>query len=219
MMASEPDPVRARRGDPERVVAFTDGVFAIIITILVLEIGVPSNLSDQSLRQAIEEIGPTLVAWVISFLLTGMYWVWHRDLFNQVRIVNRDLIWLNLLFLLPTALIPFAAAVLGEYHDEPLALHLYGAVLIAVSLMRMLMYWYVANRPSLMWEPKPARNRRIGLLLGASTIAVYLAAMLVADAAPTLSLSLYFGLPILYFVLVAVLRTRPETREEAEDSG
>ena len=86
------------------VKAFTDGVFAIIITILVLEISVPANLSTQSLREALQETGPELLAWVISFLITGMYWVWHRDLFTQVRYVNRDVVWLNLLFMLPAAL-------------------------------------------------------------------------------------------------------------------
>ena len=75
--------------------SFTDGVFAIIITILVLEIGVPSDLSEQSLREALDETGATLVAWVISFLIVGMYWVWHRDLFGRVRAVNRDLVWLT----------------------------------------------------------------------------------------------------------------------------
>ena len=49
------------------------------------------------------------MAWIISFLLVGMYWVMHRDLFSRVRHVNRDLVWLNLLFLLPVSLIPFAA--------------------------------------------------------------------------------------------------------------
>ena len=103
-----------RRGNPEPISAFVDGTFAIIITILVLEIGVPSDLSEQSLRPALDEIGPTLIAWVISFFLVGMYWVWHRDLFVKVRHVNRDAIWLNIIFLLPVCLVPFAAAVLGR---------------------------------------------------------------------------------------------------------
>ena len=72
--ATQDEERQRRRGDPDRVVAFTDGVFAIIITILVLEIGVPSNLSEQSLREALDETGATLIAWVISFLVAGMYW-------------------------------------------------------------------------------------------------------------------------------------------------
>ncbi|MFW2332254.1 TMEM175 family protein, partial [Ilumatobacter sp.] len=165
-----------RRRNPDRVTAFVDAVFAIVITILVLEINVPAELSEQSLREALDEIWPTLIAWVISFLIVGMYWVWHRDLFIKMRAVNRDVVWLNLVFLLPVCLVPFAAAVLGEYHDEAIALHLYGAVLIAVSLTRILLYWYVSRRPQLLWEPPDQRSLRLGLLLSAAPIVLYLVA-------------------------------------------
>ena len=208
---------RQRQGNPDRVAAFTDGVFAIIITILVLEIGVPSNLSEQSLRDALNETGSTLVAWVISFFLVGMYWVWHRDLFARVRSVNREFVWLNLIFLLPVSLIPFASAVMGEYHDEPIALHLYGLVLIVASFARIVMFHYVTKRPALLWEPGTTRTRRIGLAISAAPIPLYLAAMLVAGPAPTVSLAVYFAVPAAYFVLITVLRDRPATASDADD--
>jgi uncharacterized membrane protein len=207
---------RERQADPERVMTFTDGVFAIILTILVLEIDVPSNLSEQSLREALDELGPTLIAWVISFMITGMYWVWHRDLFNKIQWVNRDVVWLNLIFMLPAALIPFASSVLGEYYDEPIALHIYGAVLIAVSVVRVIFYQYVVSRPKLLWEPLDKKVRRLGLFLSSFPIAVYVLAMLLAGVAPSASLALYFLVPLLYFVLVTILRDRPATEEEAE---
>ena len=212
-------PASVRRSDPERVKAFTDGVFAIIITILVLEISVPADLTSQSLREALAETGPELLAWVISFLVTGMYWAWHRDLFTQVRHVNRDVVWLNLLFLLPAALIPFAASVLGEYHGDSIGLHLYGVVLAATALMRWLLYGYLMRRPELLWEPVGERRRRIGGLLAGAPIVVYLLAMVSASAAPTLSLMLYLAMPLLYFTLITVLRRSPGTRAEAEDFG
>ncbi len=213
----ERDDRQRRQGAPDRVVAFTDGVFAIIITILVLEIGVPSDLSEQSLREALDETGSTLVAWVISFLLVGMYWVWHRDLFARVRTVNRDLVWLNLIFLLPVSLIPFAAAVLGEYHDEPIALHLYGFVLIAASLASVGLFHYVSRRPALLWEPATPRTRRVGLAISAAPIVLYLLAVLLAGVAPTASLFVYFAVPAAYFVLITVLRDRPTTADDADD--
>lgn len=91
-----PDEDDDRTTSVGRVEALTDGVFAISLTILVLEIAIPPNLSEHSLVEVGKELRATLVAWIISFLITAMYWVWHRDLFARVRAVNRDLVWLNL---------------------------------------------------------------------------------------------------------------------------
>jgi uncharacterized membrane protein len=206
-----------RRRDPGRVEAFTDGVFAIVITILVLEIAVPPNLDKDSFRATLEELRPTFVAWVISFLLTGMYWVMHRDLFARIRYVNRDLVWLNILFLLPASLIPFASSVLGEYPDEPTALHLYGLVMVAATTMRSVLYLYVARRPSLLWERPASRRVGVGLAIAAAPLPVYALAMALAGVATTVSVVLYFAVPGLYFLLISLLRDRPRTRQEAEE--
>jgi uncharacterized membrane protein len=85
-----------RLHDPARVLALTDGVFAIIITLLVLEIHVPELTHGHSLNQALHELRPSLVAFVISFVLAGMYWVGHRDLFALIRRTDRGLVWLNM---------------------------------------------------------------------------------------------------------------------------
>ena len=201
---------------PERVSAFTDAVLAIIMTILVLEVGVPSGLSEQSLREALDEIGSTLIAWIISFLLVGMYWVWHRDLFNKVRAVNRDVIWLNIVFLLPVSLIPFAAAVLGDYHDEAIALRLYGLVLLAVTAAKLVLYWYVQNRPQLLSTPPSRRTVRLGLLLSAAPASLYAIAMALAGVSHQLSLAIYLAVPGAYFLLVTLLRDRPATAGRAD---
>lgn len=217
---ASPEPAEPHRtdraGSPDRVVALTDGVFAIIVTLLVLEIAVPPELSDQSVRRVLSELRPTLVAWVISFLIAGMHWVAHRDLFAQIRAVNRDLVWLNVLFLLTASLIPFAAQVLGEYPDRALTLQLYGVVMVSVSVMRIAMSWYVARRPRLLWDPPDRRGMRIGLVVAATPIVVYVVAMAVAALSPPVSVALYFLVPLLYFLLVTFLRERPGTREEAE---
>ena len=208
---------RSRQSSPERVVTFTDGVFAIIITILVLDIRVPEDLPSRSLGDAIEDIGPTLIAWVISFFITAMYWVGHRDLFNRVKLVNRDVVWLNVVYLLPVCLIPFASSVLGEYHDEPTALHLYGAVLIAASLLRVVLYSYVMRRPELLWELPSKAHRRFGALLSFAVVVLYVLAMVIAAWLPTVSLFVYLAVPLLYFLLVTLLRDRPSTSNAADD--
>ena len=202
---------------PSRIEALSDGVFAIILTLLVLEIAVPSNLSSQSLREVLSELRPTAVAWVISFLIAGMYWVSHRDLFARISVVNRDLVWLNLLFLLPASLIPFAASVLGEYPDEPIALHIYGVILIAVTLMRVAMYWYVGHRPHLFHEQQLPGRFGVGVAISAAPIVFYAAAMAIADTSTTAGIWIFLSVPIVYFLGVTLLRERPGTRAEAEE--
>jgi len=93
----------------------------------------------------------------------------------------------------------------------------YGAVLLVASLVRVFFYWYVMRRPQLLWEPLIPRKQRIGFYLAAAPIAVYVVAMVVADFVPVLSLLLYLVMPLLYFVLITILRQRPATREEADE--
>jgi uncharacterized membrane protein len=210
-------PEQQRRLDPSRVLTFTDGVFAIVITILVLDLEVPDLGSGQSLADSLEEMRPTFVSFVISFLIVGMYWAWHRSTFAQVRYIDASLLWINLLYLLPVSMIPFAASVLGEYSDDATALHLYGTVLIAVTLVRIGLYWYLNRHSGLLWEDATKRSYRLGILAAGFPIIVYVVAMLVADSLPTLSLVLYLSVPLLYLGLVAVLQTAPKTKAAAQD--
>jgi uncharacterized membrane protein len=99
--------------DPTRVLALSDGVFSIIITLLVLDVRVPELTQGQSLNEALREVRPSFTAFVVSFIIAGMYWVGHRDLFAVIRRTDRGLVWLNILFLLPLCLLPFGAQLLG----------------------------------------------------------------------------------------------------------
>jgi uncharacterized membrane protein len=208
--------VPERLRSPDRVVVLTDGVFAIIMTILVLELTVPPNLSHESLRALFEELRPTLVAWIISFVITGMYWVSHRDLFAAVRYVNRELVWLNLIFVLFASLIPFAASVLGSYPDEPFSVHIYGAVMIMVSVTRLVLYRYTARRPSLRWPGEIGESSGVGYVIVAAPIIIYVIAMALADVSTWLSEVLFFLVPAVYFVLVSVLRHQRGTAAKAD---
>lgn len=206
-----------RNANPDRLLAFSDGVFAIIITILVLELKVPELGSGQSLSESLAEIQPTFVAFIISFLLVGMYWVGHRSTFAQVRCIDRNTIWLNLVFLMSVALVPFAAAVLGKYQTEPVALHLYGLVLMAVTLLRLALDSYLYRHQGLLWQQSSKQVRRLGRIVAAAPLVVYAIAMLMAAWIPWLSLLLYFSIPLLYFVFITVLKADPRTKVAAED--
>ena len=203
--------------DPSRVLALSDGVFAIILTLLVLDLHLPQLTKGQSLGAALRQVRPSLVAFVISFVLAGMYWVGHRDLFGLVRRTDRGLVWLNLLYLLPLCLLPYGALLLGRFDREPVALRLYGLVLVAIAGMRLVVWWYVTARPHLLWQRPDGRQRRAGLALAGFPGLAYLLAILLAGVAPGVSLGVYAGLPVLYFVSITVLRgSRRRNREYAD---
>jgi len=206
-----------RQHDPTRVLALSDGVFAIISTLLVLEIQVPELTQGHSLNEALAELRPSLVAFVISFVLAGMYWVGHRDLFALIRRTDRGLVWLNILYLLPLCLLPFAAGMLGRYDQEPVALRIYGLLLVAIAVMRVVMWLYATSRPHLLWQRLDDRQRRAGLALGMFPGLVYLLAFLVAKIAPGVSLLIYAGLPVLYFLSITVLRSSRKRDQEYAD--
>ena len=211
------DSVGRQLGSSERLKALSDGVFAIILTILVLELKVPPHLPHTSLLEAFRELRPTLVAWVISFLITGMYWVAHRDIFARVRTVSRDLVWLNLLFLLPCALIPFAASVLGEYPEDSRAIQLYGVVLILCSLLRLSLYGYVVRHPAHLWPGALGDHSGLAYLLVMLPIVVYLVAMVVGAASPGAAAIIFLAVPAIYFLAVTVARVRSDASSEVED--
>jgi TMEM175 potassium channel family protein len=206
-----------RTRDPSRVLALSDGVFAIIITLLVLDIHVPELTKGQSLAAALREVRPSLVAFVISFVVAGMYWVGHRDLFGLIRRTDRGLVWLNILYLLPLCLLPFGAALLGRFDREPVALRIYGVVLVAIAVMRVAIWLYATSRPHLLWRRLDDRQRRAGLALTVFPGLVYLLAILLAGLAPGVSLAIYGGMSVLYFLTITVLRSSRKRNQEYAD--
>ena len=210
------NPAEQRAANPDRLVFLSDGVIAIIITILVLDIRVPELGSGQSLAESLTEVRPTFISFVISFLLVGMFWTLHKQTFDQVRYVDHNATWLNLLFLLVLALVPYASSALGEYSTEPTALHLYGVVMIAASLLRIALNAYFQTHPGLLWQVPSKDTRRLLGFTSSVPIVVYIIAMVVASWSTTLSLILYFSIPLVYFAVIAFVSSDPRTKAAAE---
>jgi len=102
----------------ERLILFSDAVFAIAITLLVIEIKIPKldkAITDQALLQALQHLGLPFVGFLMSFFIIGLYWTVHHRMFGFVENYTPGLIWLNLLFLFSIAMIPFSSALYGEY--------------------------------------------------------------------------------------------------------
>lgn len=195
-----------REHDPSRVLALSDGVFAIIITLLVLEIHVPELAQGQALREAMQEVRPSFFAFIISFVVVAISWASHRDLFSLIRRTDRLLVWLNILYLLPVCVIPFGASLLARYENAAIALGMYGFLLLAVAATRLGIWWYATGQPHLLFEPIDAESRRDGVWLVAVPAAAYLVAIVLAGPAPVASRVIYAAVPAGYFVLVWRLR-------------
>lgn len=191
-----------RAHDPARVLALSDGVFAIIITLLVLEIHVPELTNGQTLPEAMKEIRPSFFAFLISFVVVAIAWAGHRDLFAHVRRTDSPLVWLNILYLLPLSIVPFGASLIARYETEPVALRLYGLLLVAIAATRLWMFLYATTRPHLLYGPVDRPSRVAGVLLIMGPMVAYIVAIAFADVAPRLSWSIYAGVPVLYFVAV-----------------
>jgi uncharacterized membrane protein len=194
-----------RGNDPTRVLALSDGVFAIILTLLVLEIHVPELGAGQTLRQALREIRPSLTAFLISFVVVAIAWAGHRDVFALIRRTDRAIVWLNFLYLLPLSILPFGAAMLATYERDPIALKIYGIILVATVVTRLAVWLYATSRTHMLIAPVDARSRWAGVVLVALPGAAYLIAFLVAEPAPTLAIWIYALVPVLYFLTLWIL--------------
>lgn len=113
-----------------RLEAFSDGVIAIIITIMVLEIKVPHEASIEALFK----LAPVFLSYVISFIYVGIYWNNHHHLFQSVKKVDGRVLWSNLFLLFWLSLIPFASGWMGENHFEGVTVTLYGVILFGCAI-------------------------------------------------------------------------------------
>jgi uncharacterized membrane protein len=120
-----------------RIVAFSDGVFAIAITLLVLNLDVPDNLHGADLTDALWDQRHNLAAYALSFAVIGRFWVVHHRLFGEIVAFDGKLIALNLFYLAWIVLIPFSSQVLGDHGGDTAALVVYAANMGAVTLIGM----------------------------------------------------------------------------------
>jgi uncharacterized membrane protein len=113
-----------------RLEAFSDGVIAIIITIMVLEIKVP----HETTLDALLKLGPVFLSYVISFIYVGIYWNNHHHLLQSIKKVDGRVLWSNLFLLFWLSLLPFASGYMGENHFAEITVTLYGLVLLGCAL-------------------------------------------------------------------------------------
>jgi uncharacterized membrane protein len=201
------DEAKGREYDLGRLLTFTDGVFAIAITLLVLDIPAPTVPPDQ-LWPALLQLYPRVIAFAISFLLVGMYWLSHHRLFRDLRRCTGTLLLLNLLLLFLVCLIPFSAAVVARYGDTVAGVEIYGGNMAGVGLIYfgLRIYSRLAGLTDGALTPEQWAD---GTARAAAVLAMFLVAMGVAPLSRNLSYFCWaFSAPVAGLVRRVVVQLR-----------
>lgn len=183
----------------DRLAAFSDGVIAILITIMVLELKIPHGAD----LRALEEVWPSLVTYILSFIYLGIYWNNHHHLLHTVTRVDGLILWANLHLLFWLSLIPAATAWMGQNLAQPLPTALYGVILLLPAIAYYLLVLAIIRRHG----ADSMLAKAIGSdVKGKISPVLYAAGIAIAFVAPWVSIAIY--------ALVAVLWLIPDRRIE-----
>jgi uncharacterized membrane protein len=193
-----------------RVEAFSDGVFAIVITLLILDIRVPEVEYNQ-LAASLITVLPRIFAYVISFGVIGVYWLAHHQSLQLVGKLNGLLIWLNLIYLLTVSFMPFPTALLGRYPMQPIPIVIYGLNLIAANTIGRVVTLYMRAHPELEGEYAHRASHKISYLF-VFVNGSYVLAMLLGFFAPVVSYAIF----VVVLVVVIVFYSLTPVARHAE---
>ena len=180
---------------PARVEAFSDGVIAIIITIMVLELHVPQ---DHTLNGLLG-LWQTFASYALSYLLVAIYWVNHHHLFSLVKRVDVGILWSNILLLFVLSLVPFFTAFVGQSKGSPFAVLMYAGVMFSGALSFMVLKVAIA-RHHFKGDEEMEKLDHAATRKNVIALALYGMAMASAYWHPGLSLAMIAMVAVMYFV-------------------
>lgn len=194
-----------------RIEAFSDGVFAIALTLLILEVKVPavSQIAQEAdLQRFLLQQGSAYLSFALSVVVIGIFWVAHHGLFYYIRRADRTLFWLNILFLLCVTFIPFPAALLGEFSSYQTSVVIYGACLAVTGIVLDIMRGYATQKHRLVDKDLNLHLIRVARRRNLTGPAIYLLGIVVTFipfnvygfGSIQVCLALYILVPILYIL-------------------
>ncbi|MBK9748266.1 MAG: DUF1211 domain-containing protein [Chloroflexi bacterium] len=195
-----PAPLKLPTLSTARIETLADGVFAIVMTLLVFDMRVPTQeqVDAVGLGQALLALTPNIISYVISFIILGVYWVGHHNQFFYIRRSDRTLLWINILYMMFVALVPFSTGLLSRYGSDRLSLIVYNLNLIAVGAVLYLHWAYATRDGHLLGHALDAKVDRLvrrRILLAPS---LYFLAILVSFVSIAAADLLDVLIPILY---------------------
>jgi uncharacterized membrane protein len=189
--------------EKSRIAALVDGIFAVAMTLLVLDLKLPEGVkmsSDAEVWRQLVELTGRFSTYALSFIVLGAFWVVHHSLFHFVRRVDRGLLWLNLLFLLFVTLVPFSTNLLSGHNNLQIPVVVYGINLLLISLTALFQLSYVSRRPELShgqltpsWIGNFRRRTAVPVAIVALSIAI-------SFYRPNLAMGAYWLLLVFHFL-------------------
>lgn len=187
--------------EKNRLEAFSDGVIAIIITLLVLEIKVPhidGEANTQKIIAALISIIPKFFSWALSFFMLLIMWINHHRIFNKLDKTNNNLLWLNGLLLFFMSFVPFPTAFMGDYFTQPMSTFFFGICLMLVGIAFYFLRAYIIKRPEMLkkesdiiHQTKLARKTLLGPMF-------YLIGALSSFISVIIAYIIYVAVPVYY---------------------
>jgi uncharacterized membrane protein len=196
-----------------RTLTFTDGLFAIAMTLLVVDLAVPVLHVDHSVHELADKLNDEnekFISFFISFAVIGRYWLAHHAYFSALARMDRTLIALNLVYLAFIAFLPFPTALLGEYFANPLSIVIYAVNVAIVSGMEVVLFSRAQNH-DLLEKKLPRDVYRFGAAMSLAPVLFFMLSIPVAFVSTTLAVCCWFlGIP-----LAAIAdRWKPEGTDE-----
>ena len=204
----------------DRISFFTDGVFAIAITLLVIEFKVPviEHPTDHLLWDALKEMSWKLLGFIISFCIVGYYWSVHHRIFGYVEKYTSRLVWLNLLFLFSVVLLPFTSGLLGEYASETHLLVPYSFYVINIcltALMNAVLWFYVSNPKHDLLTHQISKERiLLGFYFTLVVPILFIISLLIVNFSPTFGRLIPLTIPFILKYGLNGLTTRAIAKEK-----
>lgn len=192
-----------------RVEAFSDGVIAIIITIMVFDLKFQNVPTAANLRAEAGVLLPKMLSYALSFLVLAIMWVNHHQLFHQIRQTDRPLLWLNIHLLFWMSLIPFVTSFIGASPLLPQASAAYGLVFFFCATSFALLRNYAAGKANLVHETISTQRMRRAQQKNLLGVSLYLLAALAAFLSVYISFVCFLIVPVMYFIPEKIIHENP----------
>jgi uncharacterized membrane protein len=189
-MAEENEPMKRSRYGLDRLLALSDGVFAFAVTLLVLDLAVPvlsPGASSADLWQALSKEYVNFLSYLTSFVIAGVWWNAHNRNFSRIRNCDSTLRWLNLLFLLWIALLPFFTKILDQYNTLQIAVVLYATDQAAAGVFMGLSWWYASKNHRLVDKDLKESEIRSRLVINAVAPLFFIVSMGISFINPVIA--------------------------------